>query len=100
MVAENGRIGMETALAAWEGDEPFDVILMDLQMPEMDGYEATRRLRERGYTRPIVALTANAIPEERNRSLEAGCDAVESKPINGPALIQAMRSHLRALKES
>ncbi|MFH1732545.1 MAG: ATP-binding protein, partial [Planctomycetota bacterium] len=66
--AENGRVAAEAALA-----EPFDVILMDMQMPEMDGYDASTLLREKSYTGPIVALTAHALAEDWQRCLDAGC---------------------------
>ena len=57
--AENGLVGYEKAIAAWESGEPFDVVLMDLQMPVLDGFGATRQLRAAGYPGPIVAFTAN-----------------------------------------
>ncbi|HEV3340263.1 MAG TPA: response regulator, partial [Pirellulales bacterium] len=76
-VAENGQEGVEKAAAA-----AFDVVLMDMQMPVMDGFTATTRFRERGYAGPIVALTAHALPEEREKCLNTGCDAFVSKPID------------------
>jgi CheY-like chemotaxis protein/HPt (histidine-containing phosphotransfer) domain-containing protein len=78
--AENGEQAVERALAA-----DYHLILMDMQMPVMDGVEATKWLRRAGYRGPIVALTANAMQEDRERCIESGCDAFLSKPIDtGP----------------
>ncbi len=81
-LAENGLIAYEVALAASQAGEPFDVILMDMQMPVMDGYTATRRLRDADYAGSIVALTANAMAGDDKKCREAGCDGYATKPID------------------
>jgi CheY-like chemotaxis protein len=92
-VRENGRAGMEAALDAWHGGDPYDVVLMDMQMPVMDGYEAARRLRSEGYDRPIIALTAHAMTTDRDRCLAAGCDDYAAKPIKADALRAKLRQY-------
>jgi CheY-like chemotaxis protein len=88
------------ALAAWKESRPFDVILMDMQMPVLDGYDATRRLRSRGYTGPIIAVTAHAMPADQQKSLDAGCDDVASKPIDRAELVALVARHMRPAAES
>lgn len=95
VVADNGRVAVEQALAAHQRGEAFDVILMDTQMPELDGHAATRLLRERGYRGPIVALTAQPTDAERAKCLAAGCDDHASKPIERAALIETVRRHVQ-----
>ncbi len=72
----------------------FDCILMDIQMPGMDGLEATRKLRARGFSPPIIALTAHALQEEVNRSIEAGCNVHLTKPVDRDELINTLKELL------
>ena len=89
VVAGDGK----QAVAAWE-QQPFDAILMDVQMPEMDGFEATARIRAReqgtGRHVPIIAMTAHAMKGDRERCLQAGMDAYVAKPIQAAELYQAL----------
>ena len=87
-LAENGAVGVEMARA-----RPFDMILMDMQMPVMDGYTATRTLRADGSRIPIIALTANAMKESEQKVLDAGCSGFQTKPINIDQLLQTL-AHL------
>jgi PAS domain S-box-containing protein len=86
-LADNGQIALDLALAALQAGSPFDLILMDMQMPVMDGYEATRNLRSARYRQPIIALTAHAMTEDRQKCLDAGCDDYMAKPVKRESLL-------------
>jgi len=75
-VVNNGREALEAMQAG------YDLVLMDIQMPEMDGYESARAIRKAGYGLPIIAMTANAMKGDQEKCLEAGMDDYLSKPIN------------------
>jgi len=86
-VADNGQLAVDEALAARDRGRPFDVVLMDMQMPVMDGYRATSLLRQRGYDGPIIALTANVMSADRQKCLDVGCDDYAPKPIDRASLV-------------
>jgi CheY-like chemotaxis protein/nitrogen-specific signal transduction histidine kinase len=88
-IVETADNGIQATRAGITGD--FDIILMDIQMPEMDGYEATRVLREAGFKKPIIALTAHAMAEERARTKAAGCDGHLTKPLNLGEIIDTIQ---------
>jgi CheY-like chemotaxis protein len=91
LVAVDGAQGVEMA-----HQEKPDLILMDMSLPVMDGWEATRRLKADAATRqiPIIALTAHAIAGDRERCLAAGCDEYESKPVKFPRLLEKIQTIL------
>jgi len=95
-IAENGQLAVDAALSAAEQGRAFDAVLMDVQMPVMDGHQATRLLRSRGYRLPIIALTAHALPGDREACLEAGCDDYASKPVHRHRLMEILGRHAGA----
>jgi PAS domain S-box-containing protein len=94
-VVDNGQQAMDRALAAERAEKPFAVILMDMQMPVMDGYTSTSQLRAAGYRGVIIALTAHTMAGDRERCLSAGCDEYATKPIHAAKLISLIHASLR-----
>ena len=93
-VAENGQLGVNQVHARQSQGQPYDIVLMDIQMPVMDGLSATRLLRQTysAQALPIVAMTANAMPGDKERCLGSGMNGFVSKPINPKELWQALLS--------
>ena len=94
-IANNGLEAIDRAL-----HNDYDIVLMDIAMPCLDGLEATRRLRALGYKKPILALTAHAMVEEVKKSLRAGCDAHLAKPVDRWNLVQGIRQHVSAQRQA
>jgi len=92
----DGEAAVE-AIAEAEKTDPFDAIILDIQMPGIDGYETTRRLRAKGFRKPIIALTAGAMLGDREKCLRAGCDDYLSKPIDRRALVERVAYHAERL---
>ncbi|TVQ61480.1 MAG: PAS domain S-box protein [Phycisphaerales bacterium] len=95
-VAENGRIALEMLRAGVARGEAYDLLLTDVQMPEMDGLELAQHVRAEGSAIPIVAITAHAMAEDRERCLRAGCNDYTSKPIDRAKLIRVCEAWIRA----
>ena len=90
-IVDNGRKAADAALQSLFAGQPFDLILMDMQMPILDGYSATRELRAKGWLGPILALTANAMAGDRQKCIDAGCNDFASKPFDRIRLQEQIR---------
>lgn len=93
VIAENGQIAVDTVK-----EQNPDIILMDMRMPVMDGWTATKVLKENSETAsiPIIGLSANAMEGDRERAVQAGCDSYETKPVNFEKLLELMDSFTNA----
>ena len=93
VIAGDGEQGVAMA----HSERP-DIILMDLSLPVMDGWEATRRIKASEATRhiPVIAVSANAMDGDREKALAAGCDDYDTKPVDFPRLLEKIRAHLKA----
>ncbi len=96
-VVEHGQKAVDLLLQD-PATNTFDIVLMDMQMPVMDGYEATIQLRQAGYQGPIVALTAHAMTEDRRKCLDAGCDDYLAKPVDRHALLEIVAKHAKSVQ--
>jgi len=106
ITVENGKLAVEQMTTDGTIDGPletpyrFDVILTDMQMPEMDGYQSTTLLRHKGCTLPIVALTAHAMAGDLQKCLDAGCTSYTTKPIDRKRLIEVLQQYHSDAKET
>lgn len=98
-LVENGQKAIDEAMAALQEDRPYDVVLMDMQMPVMDGYAATQHLRKLGFAYPIIALTAHAMAGDRESCLSAGCSDFATKPLQRKQLINQIYTAVDAFKK-
>jgi len=89
VAVDNGKDAVEKVL-----NDSFDLVLMDMQMPILNGFEAVSQLREKGVGIPIIALTAYAMADDRAKCLEAGCDDYLSKPIQREDMLEMLKKHL------
>ncbi|MDZ4785741.1 MAG: response regulator [bacterium] len=95
LIVDNGQEALNKALI-----EPFDIVLLDMQMPVMDGYSAAKKLRDRGFVKPIIGITANNMESEVKKCLNAGCDLVLGKPYNWNKLFTHLKEHIGAKGEN
>jgi len=93
-LAENGQQAVDLICAAAASDQPFDIVLLDMQMPVMDGYTAATELRSMGYHLPIIAVTAHAMAGDKDKCLQAGCSDYLAKPVQRDRLRETVERNL------
>ena len=94
-IANDGLVALSMLERARQQGRPYALVFMDMQMPRMDGYEATQKLRAAGFKLPVIALTANAMSGDRERCIAAGCDDFASKPFQRSEIEALLRQYLR-----
>jgi CheY-like chemotaxis protein len=99
-LAGSGRAALDVAMQALRSGRPFDLILMDIRMPELDGCQAARLMRQQGLSGPIIAVSAHAMASDRAKCLEAGCDDFLSKPIDQAQLLAIAADYVKRDKRA
>ncbi|GHT34133.1 hypothetical protein FACS189427_00900 [Planctomycetales bacterium] len=94
-IADNGKLAVDRINQITDDGLFFDVVLMDMQMPIMDGYEATSLLRSQGYSRPIIAITAHALIGDKEKTIAVGCDNYIAKPVERQILIDMIKKYAK-----
>ena len=98
-IAKDGQEAFDIVRASMEHDERYDLVFMDIQMPNLDGIQSTKRIREMGFSAPIVALTAFAEESNVKECMDSGMDYFLSKPIRRPALKQVLKKYCPTIQE-
>ncbi len=93
--AEDGQLAIDMVKRSIDEGQVYHLILLDMQMPRLDGYQTAQRLRQLGYHGPIIALTADAMQGDMNRCIEAGCNDYLSKPIDKTGMLEKIEQHLQ-----
>ena len=99
MIAKDGQEAFDKVRHSMESDERFDLVFMDVQMPNLDGIQSTKKIREMGFSAPIVALTAFAEKSNEEECLNSGMDFFLPKPIRRPALKQVLKKYCPTIPE-
>jgi len=100
VLADDGEQALEVYQQQCSRGQVVELVVLDMQMPRLDGYSTAQQLRALGYDRPIIALTADAMAGDRQRSIEAGCNAYLCKPIDRRELLQTAHRLLRELEQA
>mgnify|MGYP001986185297 FL=1 len=93
-LAVDGQEGIDMATASIGKENYYDLILMDMHLPKVNGLDASRQIRKAGFDRPIISLTASVMEDDRRKCKEAGCDDFCAKPINREVFLNCVSKHI------
>ncbi|HRX79237.1 MAG TPA: response regulator, partial [Pirellulaceae bacterium] len=98
--AEDGELAVAAVAESMSNGDTYDLVLLDMQMPKLDGYGAAKAIRRLGYTNPIIALTADAMQGDMKRCIDSGCNDYLSKPINKALMLTKVKAYVENDRES